>query len=129
VLVEGELVDALDLPALDLGCELEDRHPVGGVLELVHVVKAAADPEHLLGCSQDGDDLSPALIRLEDERAPEHRILAEQLVNPIEVALLDRGAEAIRQHRRRVTPRIGSADATQDAGHRRRRRRVPRRDP
>ncbi len=61
VLVEGELVYPLDLLPVDLGRELQDRHAIFCVLELVHVAEMAAGPEHLVGRSQDLQDLIAAL--------------------------------------------------------------------
>jgi hypothetical protein len=65
----------------------------------MYVAEAAANRQHLLGRLQDGEDLIPALIRLEDHRTPEDRVLVEELGHPIEVASLDGSTEAIGEHR------------------------------
>jgi len=49
VLVERELVDALDLPAVHLGRELQNGYARVAVLELLDVAELAAEPEHSLG--------------------------------------------------------------------------------
>src|SRR5947209_8174316 len=42
--VEGQLVDPLDLLAVDQRCEFEDRDAVTGILKLVQIAKLAAKP-------------------------------------------------------------------------------------
>jgi hypothetical protein len=58
VLVEGERVDALDLPPVHLGRELQERHTRVAVLEPVDVAEVAADSKHPLGCSKDSSTAS-----------------------------------------------------------------------
>ena len=65
----------------------------------MQIAKAAADPEHLLSRSQHLQDLVPALVRLEQNRAAEDCVLVEQLGNVIDVPLFDGGAEAVGEHR------------------------------
>ena len=69
----------------------------------MHVAELPANPEHLLGRSQDFQDLIAALIRLEQHRAAEDCVLVEQLRSLIDVPLFDGGAEAIGEHRRPIT--------------------------
>src|SRR5436305_2940804 len=78
VLVERELVDPLDLLAVHLGGELEDRDAVVRVLELVDVVEAATE-QHALRRLQDLQDLIASLVRLEQDRAPEDGVLVEEV--------------------------------------------------
>jgi hypothetical protein len=99
---------------------------------LVHVAELAADPEHLVGRSQDLQDLIPALVRLEQHRTTEGCVLVKQLASLIDVPLFDGGAEAIREHRpqpnarrlltpkRRAAPSKANAAAPSCAGARRR---------
>jgi hypothetical protein len=70
---------------------------VVGVVELVHVVKPVADPEHLLG-SQDLYDLIPAFVSLEHHRTTERRVLVQQLGHPIDVPAFNGGPKAIGKH-------------------------------
>src|SRR5579859_895487 len=102
--VEGELVDALDLPAVDGGGELEHGHPVGRILELVDVVELTARSQDALGGPQDLHHLVAALIGLEQHRAAKHGVRIEQLLGLVDPSLFDRGAEASGEHRTEAYP-------------------------
>ena len=71
-------MSTLDLLAVDLGCELQERDGVVAVLELMQVAELATDTEHPLGRFQDLQDLAPSLVRLEQHRTAKGGVLVEQ---------------------------------------------------
>ena len=77
--VKGELVDPLHLLPFHHGRELEHRDAIIRILKLVHVAELPAEAEHPFGRSEDLHDLIAALIRPEQNRASEHRVLAKQV--------------------------------------------------
>jgi hypothetical protein len=65
----------------------------------LHIAEGATDPEHPLSRLQYLQDLVATLIGLEHDGAEEDGVLVEQLASPVDVALLDSGTEAVREHR------------------------------
>jgi hypothetical protein len=103
--VEGELVDPFDILPVDNGRELENRNAIDGILELMDVAKPAADPKYSLGRLKNLRNLIPALIRLEQNRATERRVLAEELGRATEIPSFDSSPETVGEHPRSLTRR------------------------
>jgi hypothetical protein len=117
VLVEGQLVDSLDLLAVHLRGELEDRDAVVRILELVQVAELASGHEHLLRRPQHLQHLIAPFVRLEDDRAAERRVLVEQLRGAVDIASFDGSAETVGKHsdvevrRQLLVTRIGRGES------------------
>src|SRR5204863_3109454 len=98
--VEGEFVDPLYLLPSDHGREFEHRDALVWILELVYVAKLTAESEHPFRRSQDLHDPITALVPLEQDRASEHRVLAEQACGCVDAPAFNGGEKSTGQQRR-----------------------------